>query len=41
MVNKRVNIMNPEPVKHDWEVAAAIGRWEEKCRAMMETEGEE
>ena len=40
MVNKSVNIINPEPVKHDWEVARAIERLEEKCRSMMETEGE-
>ena len=41
MVSKKVNIMNPDLVEHDWEVVAAIEGWEKKCRAMMETEGEE
>ena len=41
MLNRRTNIMNPEPVKHDWEVAGAIERWEERCRTLREEEQEE
>ena len=41
MINRRTNIMNPHPVKHEWEVAGAIGRWEERYRTLHEEEKEE
>ena len=34
MLNRRTNIMNPDPAKHDYEVAGAIEKWEERCRAI-------
>ena len=35
MVNKRVNIVNPNPIKNGQEVPGEIEKWEEKYRAMM------
>ena len=40
MINRRTNIMNPDPIKHDWEVAGAIERWEERYRTFHEEETE-
>ena len=33
--------MNPEPVKHEWEIAGAIERWKEKYRNLQEEEKDE
>ena len=41
MINRRTNIMNPDPVKHDWELAGAIERWEERYRTLHEEEKDE
>ena len=30
MINRRMGIMNPDPVKNDWELSTAIQKWEEK-----------
>ena len=40
-VINRVKIMQPETPKHDWEVASAVEKWEERCRQMKEEQGEE
>ena len=41
MINRRTNIMNPDPVKHDWELAGAIEKWEERYRTLHEEEKED
>ena len=33
--------MQPDTPKHDWEVATAVEKWEERCRQMKEEQGEE
>ncbi len=33
--------MQPEPLKHEWEVAGAIEMWEERYRQMVEENGED
>ena len=40
-VANRVKLMQPEPPKHEWEVAGAIEKWEERYRQMVEENGEE
>ena len=39
-VINRVRIMQPEPPKHDYEVAGAVEKWEERYRQMVEEQGE-
>ena len=39
-VVNRVELMQPEPT-NDWEVAGAIEKSEERCRQMVEEQGEE
>ena len=41
MINRRTNIMNPDAVKHDWELAGAIEEWEERHRTLHEEEKDE
>ena len=41
MINRRTNIMKPDLVKHDYQLAGAIERWEERYRTLVEEEGEE
>ena len=39
--NQRVDIMRPPQCKHDWEVAEAVERWEEKYRIIKEEDGDQ
>ena len=41
MINRRMGIMNPDPVKNDWELSTAIEKWEEKYRTITEDLQEE
>ena len=40
-VSNLTKIMQPEPPKHEWEVAGAMEKWEERCRQMAEEDGED
>ena len=40
MINTRTNIVRPDPATHEWEVAGAIERWEERYRAFKAKENE-
>ena len=41
MTKRRISIMNPDPVKHDWEISEAIESWEERYRQLVEEDAEE
>ena len=41
MINRRTNIMKPDPVKHDYMLASAIEEWEERYRSLVEEEDED
>ena len=38
---RRMEVMKPEAVKNEWEVATAVERWEEKYRRMLQEDGED
>ena len=39
--NRRIKIMKPEQCKHEWEIAAAVEKWEEQHHALSQEPGEE
>ncbi len=39
--NQRIDIMRPPQCKHDWEVAEAVEKWEEKYRIVKEEDGDQ
>ena len=39
--NRIIDIMRPDACKHDYEIANAIEKWEERYRRIMEEDGAE